>query len=254
MLRVFANGRLFGEVLGEGPPDVLGLHGWRRDRHDLEPALRGLDAVVVDLPGFGASPEPPEAWGTREYAALLVEALPEITDHPVVAVGHSFGGRVAVCAAAARPDLFAGLVLTGVPLIRAAGAGKPPLKLRLARRAHSSHLIGSGPVDRMRERLGSDDYRAAHGVMRGVLVRVVNESYEDELAALRCPVRLVWGADDTTAPVRVARAALSLLRDGTFEVFDGVGHDLPLVAAERLRAVVADFPADPALGLSPEAR
>jgi len=66
-----------------------------------------------------------EAWGAREYAALLNETLPEMTDRPVLAVGHSFGGRVAVCAAAARPDLFSGLVLTGVPLIRPGGAAKP---------------------------------------------------------------------------------------------------------------------------------
>jgi pimeloyl-ACP methyl ester carboxylesterase len=254
MLRAFADGRLFGDMLGERPPGIVGLHGWRRDRHDLEPALRGLDAVVLDLPGFGASPEPPEAWGAREYAALLNAALPEITSRPVLAVGHSFGGRVAVCAAAARPDLFSGLVLTGVPLIRSGAGKKPSLKLRAARRAHKLRLIPSGPVDRLREKLGSDDYRTAQGVMRGVLVRLVNESYEAELAAVRCPVRLVWGADDTTAPVRVAEAALPLLRDGALEVFSGVGHDLPLLQADRLRAIVEGFPASPALGLSPEPR
>ena len=119
---------------------------------------------------------------------------------------------------------------------------------------HALGLIPAGPVDRLREKLGSDDYRTAQGVMRGVLVRVVNESYEDELAALRCPVRLVWGADDTVAPLRVAQAALPLLRDGVLDVVPGVGHDLPMAEAVRLRAVVEGFPADPALGLSPETR
>ncbi len=163
-------------------------------------------------------------------------------------------GASPCAAAAARPDLYAGLVLTGVPLIRPASSKKPPLKLRVARRAHALRLLGAGPVDRLRERMGSDDYRAAHGTMRGVLVRTVNESYQDELAALRCPVRLVWGADDAVAPVRVAEAALALLHDGTLEVFDGVGHDLPLLEADRLRVIVEGFPASPAMGLSPESR
>jgi pimeloyl-ACP methyl ester carboxylesterase len=145
-------------------------------------------------------------------------------------------------------------VLSGVPLIRSGATKKPPLSLRVARRAHKFGLLGSGPVDRLREKHGSDDYRAAQGVMRGVLVRLVNESYEEELAAVQCPVRLVWGADDTTAPVRVAQAALPLLRDGALEIFSGVGHDLPLLEADRLRAVVQGFPARPALGLSPETR
>ncbi len=117
-------------------------------------------------------------------------------------------------------------------------------------------------MDRLREKLGSDDYRAARGVMRGVLVRLVNESYETELAALRCPVRLVWGADDTAAPVRLAEAALPLLHDGGLEVVPGVGHDLPLLQADRLRAIVEGFPASPTggptasptVGISPEPR
>src|SRR5215510_4166390 len=118
MLRAFADGQLFGEVLGELPARVIGLHGWRRDRHDLEPVLRGLDAVSLDMPGFGASPIPPAVWGAHDYATLLNDALPEISSRPVILVAHSFGGRVAVCAAGARPDLYAGLVLTGVPLLR----------------------------------------------------------------------------------------------------------------------------------------
>jgi len=106
----------------------------------------------------------------------------------------------------------------------------------------------------LRERLGSDDYRAAQGVMRGVLVRTVNESYEDELAAVRCPVRLVWGADETVAPVRVAEAALAYLHDGALEVIDGVGHDLPLLAADRTAPDRGRVSGEPALGLSPESR
>ena len=47
-----------------------------------------------------------------------------------VVLGHSFGGRVAVHLAPARPDRVGALVLTGVPLVRnpaGAGAGGPPL-------------------------------------------------------------------------------------------------------------------------------
>ena len=42
--------------------------------------------------------------------------------------------------------------------------------------------------------------------MRDVLVRLVNERYDDALAALACPVELVWGDDDTEAPLEAARA------------------------------------------------
>jgi pimeloyl-ACP methyl ester carboxylesterase len=238
MLRAFADGQLFGEVLGELPARVIGLHGWRRDRHDLEPVLRGLDAVSLDLPGFGASPIPPAAWGAQDYSDLVNAALPDIASQPVIAVAHSFGGRVAVCAAAARPDLYAGLVLTGVPLLRRTGAVKVPRQLRIARRLHKWHLVSAARVEELREKFGSDDYKNATGVMRDVFVRLVNESYDAELAQLTCPVRMVWGADDTAAPAAMAAEARARCKDATLDVLPGVGHEVPRQATERLRATV----------------
>src|SRR5262249_54386379 len=156
-------------------------------------------------------------WGAHEYAALLNGALPEIASQPVVAVAHSFGGRVAVCAAAARPGLYAGLVLTGVPLLRRAGAVKVPRELRIARVLHKWHLVSADRVEELREKYGSDDYKQATGVLRDIFVRVVNESYDTELAQLACPVRMVWGADDTAAPLAMAEAARALCKDATLE-------------------------------------
>ena len=49
-----------------------------------------------------------------------------------------------------------------------------------------------------------------------------------------------------------AEAALRCARDATLEMFDGVGHDLPLLEPERLRATVGALSGEPALGLSPE--
>ena len=142
MLRSLAGGRLFGEVTGDGPPTVLALHGWRRTHGDFSAVLappdgtsgerpgddgRPLDAVAPDLPGFGATPAPAEAWGSSEYAACVAELLDDMAG-PVVVIGHSFGGRVAVQLAAARPEAVRALVLTGVPLLPPAtdGAGRLP--------------------------------------------------------------------------------------------------------------------------------
>jgi pimeloyl-ACP methyl ester carboxylesterase len=76
--------------------------------------------------------------------------------------------------------------------------------------------------------------------MRKVLVSVVSEFYEEELSALRCPVHLLWGADDKEVPVVVAERARDLIGANlaTLEVLDGVGHHVPIQAAARLRAAV----------------
>ena len=246
MLKSFADGAIFGETLGSGPPRVLALHGWRRERGDFRRALDGVDALALDLPGFGASPPPPAAWGSGEYAAALIPVLDSF-DAPPVVLGHSFGGRVAVHLAAAVPDRVAALVLTGVPLLRPASAGsgsgagrKPPLGFRVARALHRRGLLPDDRMEALRRRHGSADYRAATGVMREVLVRVVNETYEEQLRAVQCPVELVWGDDDTAAPIDVAQRAAEILgpERATLTVLPGAGHLTPSTAPDALRDAV----------------
>ncbi len=239
MLKAFSDGRLFGASHGVAPAAVLGLPGWARTHRDFDAAFEGLDAIAFDLPGFGASPEPPKGWGAAEYAEALTPLLEELA-RPAVVVGHSFGGRVAVNLAARSPGRVAALVLTGVPLLRPPGgsSAKPALAYRAGRALHRRGLLGDKAMEGLRRRHGSPDYRAATRVMRQVLVRVVNETYEEQLAAVTCPTDLVWGDDDAEVPVAVAEAACRVLAKSTLTVVPGAGHLLPLTAPAELRAAV----------------
>jgi pimeloyl-ACP methyl ester carboxylesterase len=243
VLQAVADGRVFVERSGDAPPEVIGLHGWRRSRTDLLPALRGFSYASLDLPGFGHSPEPPPGLGSREFAALCAEVLTELTPEPCVLVGHSFGGRVAVCLAAEQPELVSGLVLTGVPLLRRQAVGRPKLGYRVGRSLHRHGLLSDDRMEALRRKYGSADYRAASPVMRTVLVKVVAESYDDELRRLQCPTTLVWGARDAAAPLAVAQAAVAITPNAELQVIDDAGHDLPLThpdaIASACRALLA---------------
>jgi len=234
VLQAVADGRVFVERSGDAPPEVIGLHGWRRSRTDLLPALRGFSYACLDLPGFGHSPEPPAGSGAREYAALGAEVLTELTSEPCVLVGHSFGGRIAVCLAAERPELVRGLVLTGVPLLRTESAGKPAFRYRVGRSLHRHGLLSDDRMEALRQRYGSADYRAASPVMRSVLVKLVAESYDDELPRLQCPTSMVWGARDTVVPVVVAEAAIAITPHAELTVIDDADHDLPLTHPDAI--------------------
>jgi pimeloyl-ACP methyl ester carboxylesterase len=239
MLKAFADGRLLGTAHGSTPARVLALHGWGRTHGDFDAVLAGLDAVAVDLPGFGATPPPPEPWGAAEYAAAVAPVLDDGDEAGMVLVCHSFGGRVGVHLATIHPSRVRALVLAGVPLVRRPEAPRrPPWRFRVGRWLHRRRLLSDGRMEALRQRYGSADYRAAQGVMRAVHVRAVNETYEEELRAVRCPVELVWGADDADVPVPVAEAAAALVADARLTVVPGVGHDVPRHAPEALRAAV----------------
>jgi lipase len=94
------------------PPHVLAIHGltghgqrWQTvaTRH-----LPELSIAAPDLIGHGRS-----SWAAPWTLDANAAALADLLDGtgPVVVVGHSFGGAVALNLAAARPDLVAALVL-----------------------------------------------------------------------------------------------------------------------------------------------
>jgi pimeloyl-ACP methyl ester carboxylesterase len=236
-LRSFLDGALFAEVYGENDPEVLALHGWGRRGNDFSAVLEGLSGIAPDLPGFGASPVPGEVIGADAYADILAGVLDSF-DRPPVLVGHSFGGRVAVCLAAKHPDRVGPLVLTGAPLIRLQTGRRPPLAYRAVRRLNRIGLISDDRLERVRRKRGSMDYRSVTGIMRDILVKVVNESYEGHLSRISSPVYLVWGGEDAQVPVSVAEAAQALLADVSLEVLPGVGHLVPIEAPGALRDTI----------------
>lgn len=247
--RAFDAGRIFGVTHGSAPYRVLALPGWLHPPSDWDATLRALDvgSVALDLPGFGgATPEPDAATGSGGYADLVEPVVDELVDAeggaPVVLVGHSFGGRVAVHLAARRPDAVAGLVLTGVPRLVAADRPptKPALGYRAARWLHRRGILPDSRMEELRRRSGSADYRNAPSVtMRNVLVAVTNEVYEEPLRRVRCPVELVWGEADTAAPVGDVRRATTLLGDrATLTELPGVDHFTPQKAPDALAAAI----------------
>ena len=86
--------------------------------------------------------------------------------------------------AAAHPDRVGSLIISGAPLVGLAPV-KPSATYRLLRFLNQVGLIGDVRMEEIRRSRGSADYRAATGVMREILVKVVNESYEEELEAVR---------------------------------------------------------------------
>jgi pimeloyl-ACP methyl ester carboxylesterase len=234
-LASFADGSLFGVRRGQGRPWVLALHGWQRSHRDFDAILDGFDAIALDLPGFGATPAPPEPWSTAEYAAAVARVLDEMAE-TVVVLGHSFGGRVSVHLAAAHPDRIGAQVLTGVPLTRAPGPRpRPPRTFRVGRALHGVHLVSAGRMEALRMKYGSTDYRNAVGVLRPILVKAVNEDYLRPLSAFPNPIELVWGEMDEETPPVVAEIAIKSCARGHLEIVPGGRHLTPQTAAAALR-------------------
>ena len=238
MLTSLADGAIVAERFGDGPVDVIALHGWGRTGKDFAPILEGMNALAVHLPGFGSAPPPPKAWSPADYADWLSQGIDP--GRPPIIVGHSFGGRVAVRLARRHPDLVTSLVLTGVPFGKRQPSKKPPLALRLAKTLRAVGLVTETRVDTLRKKFGSADYNAAQGVMRDVLVTAVNEDYFDDLKHITHHVDLVWGEGDVPAPLALADKADGVLADSTLSVVKGSGHLLDEQLSRALTETITE--------------
>ena len=173
---------------------------------------------LIDLPGFGDAPLPPESWDTIEYADLVRTVHAEHvrgTCHPGGSLvrrprraAHGVAAPVRVrgwsCSASRGCRRVAGPRVTrlahGRPLAPACADGRcDPCRVRPARLAHGA--------------FGSKDYLAA-GRDCAVLVRTVNEDLTESARRHACPTLLVYGTDDTETPPWLAHRYRDLIGSG----------------------------------------
>ena len=225
----FAAFRL-GTNTGAGSPLLIWGHGWGHTHAALLPlaeAVQGLaPSLLVDFPGFGASPMPPAAWGTADYADAVSEWLRSISARRRIWIGHSFGSRVGLRLAAQHPELVDGLVLIAAPGLQRRRTPVEQVRRQARSLAYKAMraLTPEGPArDRLRERFGSADYRNA-GAMRPIFVKTVTEDLGPVARQVRCPTVLVYGERDSETPPDIGERLQQMMPRSELAVLRGLDH------------------------------
>ena len=100
-------------LLVHGFPE--GAWGWRHQLSAL--AAAGYRAVALDVRGYGDSfvPDGVEAYRMLAHVADNVAVIRALGADTAVIVGDDWGSAIATASAQARPDLFTGIGMIGVP-------------------------------------------------------------------------------------------------------------------------------------------
>ena len=181
-------------------------------------------------------------------ARLLTE-----TDGPLVVIGHSMGGRVAMEMAHQAPDRARALVLsnTGHGPLTGGEQAKRQAKIDLAHRDMNA-LAGEwlppmlandrapdpallADLTEMVLDLGPDVHERQ---IRALLGRPDAATY---LPAITCPVLLMTGAQDSWSPERQHREIADLAPNSALVVIDGAGHFLPMEKSAEAIAAVTEW-------------
>ena len=187
---------------GEGK-DILLLHGWGQNIEMMKMLGDNFSdrfrITILDFPGFGLSEEPSESWTIKDFADMLDEFVKELGIKKPIIMGHSFGGRVAIRYSA--DHVVEKIVLFGSPCVRE--ERELPLSVKILKGIKK--LPGMDKIGEFAKNyIGSRDYKAASPIMRQTLVDVVNEDLSKYAKEIDCPTLLIWGENDTEAPVEDA--------------------------------------------------
>ena len=203
--------------------DILLLHGWGQNIEMMKPVGDNFSdrfrITILDLPGFGESDEPKKTWTIDDYELMLEDFIKELKIKKPIVIGHSFGGRLAIRYSARNP--IEKLVLFGSPCIRIQEA--LPLKVRMLK--SMKKLPGMDKIgEYMKQYIGSRDYKAASPVMRQTLVEVVNEDLSHYAKEIEEPTLLIWGQNDTEAPVAEAKELEKIMIDAALIILPGTHY------------------------------
>jgi 3-oxoadipate enol-lactonase len=243
-------------VEGEGRPLVL-VHSLLSDRTAYRPFADRVAGrrklVLVNLPGFGASP-PGSAASLADHAAALVRvfddlSLPGESD----IMGNGLGGFVALTFAADHGKRFRRLLLVGSG-VAFPEAGRTTFR-GLADKVDAEGIAAvAGPAIR---RMFPDDFIAAHPEIvadrTAVLATIDPKVFAAACRALAAldlaPILpriqnrtlVATGEHDGATPPALGRALAARLPHGEFMELAGLGHAPHLQAPDEFLAAVSGF-------------
>ncbi len=265
---------------GAGAPiTVVFVHGYALNLdcwHFQRAGYRGLvRAVYYDQRSHGRSGRSSEDRATIEQLGLdLQQVLDDVTEGPVVLIGHSMGGMSIIGLAEERPELFGSKVL-GVGLVSTTAGGLDPSRLFLpglpstlgsamAVRVVTTLARGHRTVDVLRRAsravatvatdlfsFGDDVPESYVDFVDGMLAQTPFEviaeffptfgsldKFETVAALSAVPVSIVCGTADRITAVGHSRKLHSRIEGSTLLECEGAGHMVMLERHEQVNAAL----------------
>jgi pimeloyl-ACP methyl ester carboxylesterase len=250
---------------------VHGLGGSSVNWFGVGPGLATQARVLApDLAGFGRSPLAGRSARVRANQRLLGRFIDELAVDPVILVGNSMGGMIALLEAADHPERVERLVLVDPAVPRPRGVRLDP-EMGLVFAAYAVPGLGERLLARHRARVGpegmvSDVLQACCAEPEQVPTELVDElksstraragfawadvaflqaarsliatlvvrprRYLELIAEVDAPTMVIQGAADRLVPLASIEALARNRPEWTVHVLDGIGH-VPHVEAPR---------------------
>jgi pimeloyl-ACP methyl ester carboxylesterase len=234
--------------------DVLLLHAGIADRRMWEPQVEALEAaghrvLAPDLPGFGDAPLEP---GVVDYVAFAAGQL----EGAAAVVGCSFGGRIALELALARPELVERLVLIGAGLGSWDWSESAQAGFAQEEEAIERGELTAAAAQQARMWLADDASAEVRDLTEAMTLRSYEQqlpvegqaktawpdpSAETRLAAIDVPTLVVVGTEDLDDIEAIAEKLRAEIPGARLETIGGAGHLPSLERPEEINRLLLGF-------------
>ncbi len=246
--------RMYYDSYGHGQPVVF-LHGYPFDHTIWDAMLPYLSpkiqAVLLDLRGFGKTDAPSGSYTMLQYAEDVSALLDAMGIKTAVLVGHSLGGYIGFAFAQKYPDRLGGLGLVATQAV----ADNP--QQRAGRYTTADKVLAQGAIvsadmmppivtsdielrGRLRELILQASPQGIAGTLRGMAER---PDFSPFLPEIRVPVEIVAGENDRGIPLERSREMERLLPEAHLTVVPDAGHmvmiEAPRATAEAINRLFA---------------
>ena len=231
---------------------LLILHGWgsnserwQRVKELLE--KKGIEVLVLDLPGFGKTLSPQKAWSRDDYINWIFQKVKERNWQKFNLLGHSFGGGLAVKIAATFPERIEKLILLSPAIIQ-----RKSIKTYLfyyisylGKKVFS--LPGFKIFHPLAEKLiyklaGTKDYYVADGMMKETMKKIGKEEpLEMILEKIKIPTLILWGKKDDVLPIIDAYYIKEKIKGSELKIIPKARHSPHREAPEELAEIIVQF-------------
>ncbi|MDR0591266.1 MAG: alpha/beta hydrolase [Candidatus Nomurabacteria bacterium] len=231
---------------------ILFLHGWGSDAAVFGGLFKELEdkyrVIGLNFPGFGGTDEPPEVWSVQDYVDFTKKFIDKLDLKDIYAiVGHSFGGRVMLKSVSSGQIAAKKLIFIDTAGVKQ----KTTLKLFVYKAiAKTGKVIFGLPglkkfsgklKDRLYGAAGAKDYvNATSEVMKEIFKKVIDEDLSQDIAKIKQPSLVVWGADDEMTPASDLEE-YGKNRVMQVNIIDDAGHYVFIDQPEKTIKLIKEF-------------
>lgn len=237
-------------IEGKGK-DILILHGWGANVNTIIPIVNMLKdkfrVHAIDLPGFGKSEEAKEAIDSFQYAEIVKAYIDIMEIKKLTLIGHSFGGKLSIILASEYPEIVEKVVLVNSAGLIPKRSCKYYIKVygfKTFKYIYNTFFFWIKDEEKVKKfynKFASTDYKNSSGIMRNILVKVVNENLEPILHKIKAPTLLIWGDKDTDTPLYMGKIMESKIKDSGLVVLEGTGHFSYLDDMDKFAIIIRNF-------------